>query len=296
MDALMLICKRNCSSCSKKTIVLPEDTSFFMNDEKKRAYYVVLCCFVLTLFQLSFCEIQLPRLISDGMVLQRDAEVKIWGWADEGEQVKVDFNSKIYKTTADADGRWAIHLCQQNAGGPYTMNIYAENHIALENILIGDVWVCSGQSNMELSMDRVSDRYLDVITNANNSAIRQFMVPRRYDFNKSHEDLTDGHWESVTAQSIHGFTATGYFFASFLFEKYGVPIGLINAALGGSPAEAWLSEDALKVFPEHLKTAIQYKDDAYVENVQKQDQTRQDAWNARLEKMGIRPDMFAVQD
>jgi len=164
------------------------------------------------------------------------------------------------------------------------MEINADNHITLKNIMIGDVWVCSGQSNMDLSMARVKDRYEDVIANSNNPAIKRFFVSKRYNFNTPQEDLQSGYWESANPESILRFTATGYFFAKALYEKYEVPIGLIHASVGGSPAEAWLSEDALKEFPAHLETAEKFKDSAYLNQIADKDKAVSDAWYSLLQQ------------
>src|SRR4030042_515721 len=242
----------------------------------------VLFCYLLFICQTAFCQVRLPALISDGMVLQRDTIVKIWGWADKGEKVKIDFNGKTYNTSAGADGKWEVLLSQLKAGGPYSMNIEADNHIILKDIMVGDVWVCSGQSNMELLMDRVKYRYPDVIADADYPAIRQFVVPDEYNFKQPQEDLKSGRWISANPESVPEFTAVGFFFAKELFEKYNIPIGLINASLGGSPAQAWLSEDALKAFPEYLATAEQYKDIAYINQIKEKDKTVNDAWYGRI--------------
>ncbi len=242
----------------------------------------LLCCHLLFICQTAFCEVRLPALISDGMVLQRDSNVKIWGWADEGEKVKISFNGKTYDAITAADGKWDVTLSRLNAGGPYSMDIEADNHIILKDIMIGDVWVCSGQSNMELTMDRVKYRYPDVIAGSDNPAIRQFVVPDEYNFKQPEEDLKSGRWASANPESIHEFTAVGFFFAKELYEKYQVPIGLINASLGGSPAQAWLSEDALKAFPEYLETAERFKDDTYIEQITNKDNAVSDEWYNRL--------------
>jgi len=244
-----------------------------------------LCFYVLFISQTAFCDVRLPLLISDGMVLQRDATVKVWGWAEAGEKVKINFNGKTYNSTAGTDGKWAVALSELEAGGPYTMEINADNHIILKNILIGDVWVCSGQSNMVLPMDRVKDLYADVIAQSDNPAIRQFLVPLRYDFKAPQEDLNSGRWESASPENILRFTATGYFFAKELFEKYHIPIGLINASVGGSPAEAWLSEDALKAFPEYAETAEKFKDSTYLNQIIEKDKAANDAWYSRLRQL-----------
>ncbi len=242
-------------------------------------------CFLLIIFQIAFCQVRLPLLVSDGMVLQRDAQVKVWGWAGAGEKVTITFNDKTYNAAADANGKWAVTLSSLKAGGPYIMDINAANHITLKNILIGDVWVCSGQSNMELSMDRVKYKYPDIIVNCDNPNIRQFVVPRKYVFESPQDNLESGSWVSANPQSILQFTAVGYFFAKDLYEKYKVPIGLINASLGGSPAQAWMSEDALKAFPAYLQTAEKYKDSAFRNQIAEKDKAVSDAWYGRINQL-----------
>src|SRR6266498_3697112 len=107
---------------------------------------IVTSCFCLLMFQISNAQVRLPRLIRDSMVLQRDAKIKIWGWASAGEKLTIKFNGKKLKAVADKDGRWLAWLPPMKAGGPYTMNIDASNHLTINDILIGDVWLCSGQS------------------------------------------------------------------------------------------------------------------------------------------------------
>ncbi len=244
----------------------------------------LLCFYVLLFSQVAFCQVRLPRLVSDGMVLQRGDSVKIWGWAAADEKVKISFSGKTYTDTTGKDGKWAVMLSELVAGGPYSMEISGSNHIILKNILIGDVWTCSGQSNMDLPMARVEERYKDVIANSKNPAIRRFFVSKRYDFNTPQEDLESGSWESANPESILRFTATGYFFAKALYEKYNVPIGLIHTSVGGSPAEAWLSEDALKEFPTHLETAEKFKDSDYLNQIANKDKAVSDAWYSLLQQ------------
>jgi len=241
------------------------------------------CIFLIS--QAVFCQVKLPLLVSDGMLLQRDASVKIWGWADAGEKVSITFDGKTYNTAAGEDGKWSVILSELKSGGPYTMDINAGNHITLKNVLIGDVWVCSGQSNMELPMSRVKYRYPDVIANADNPNIRQFIVPHVYDFQEPKEDLKSGRWVEANPKSVLEFSAVGYFFAKELYEKYRIPIGLINASLGGSPAQAWLSEDALKAFPEYLETAKKFKDSNSVNRIMEKDKAVSDAWYGRIQQI-----------
>ena len=232
----------------------------------------------------SFAGIRLPRLLSDGMVLQRDTGIRIWGWAAAGGKITISFLGKSYGASAGADGKWSVTLPVMEAGGPYSMEIKAGNSVNINNILIGDVWVCSGQSNMAIPMARVDDLYADEIAQCENPAIRLFIVPDRYDFKMPQEDLPSGVWESANPVSILKFTAAGYFFAKALFEKYHVPIGLINASAGGSPAEAWMSCEALNTFPVHMETVQLLKDDAFLNRTLETDGLQRSAWYEKLDR------------
>ena len=209
-------------------------------------------------------QVKLPRLIRDSMVLQRDIKLKIWGWASAGEKIVVKFNNKKYTTNTGTDGRWAIMLPPIKAGGPHTMKIEASNQIELKNILVGDVWFCSGQSNMVHQMSLHNILYDVDIKNANYPEIRHFWVPNRTDYNGPQKDLTGGFWKWANPTDVRDFSAIAYFFARKIYEKHRVPIGLINASWGGSPIEAWLSEDGFKAFPSLLGTIQKNKDTAYI--------------------------------
>jgi sialate O-acetylesterase len=246
---------------------------------------LVVISFILLISQMVFGAVKLPHLVSDGMVLQRDTNVKIWGWADANEKIAVSFNGHTFDTSAGSDGKWAVTFSDLKAGGPYIMDINASNHITLKDVMVGEVWVCSGQSNMELPMNRVKYKYPDIIAKAENPNIRLFNVPRRYDFQQPQDDLKSGKWVSANPKSVLDFTAVGYFFAKELNEKYNVPIGLINASVGGSPAEAWMSEDALKAFPAYLKTAEKFKDSNYIDQITKKDNAVSSEWNNRINQL-----------
>lgn len=232
----------------------------------------------------SFGEIRLPRLISDGMVLQQKTKVKVWGWAKTGEAITLQFNNQTYHTITDDSGKWLIKLQTPEAGGPYEMTLSGENQLKIRDILVGEVWVCSGQSNMVLPMERVKEKYAEIIAQTNNPLIRHFFIPTRYNFNKPLDDFTTGRWEAATPENILRFTSTGYFFAKDLFEKYHVPIGLINTSVGGTPVEAWISEDGLKAFPHHLALTEQVKDSAYINQIRKKEGAVTSQWYAKLRK------------
>jgi sialate O-acetylesterase len=229
-----------------------------------------------------FSQVRLPKLISDGMVLQRDTQLKIWGWASKKENISIRFIDSTYTATANNKGEWDIILSGLKAGGPYTMQIMANNSITIKDILVGDVWVCSGQSNMELPMSRVKPIYENEIANSENKFIRQFYVPQKYNFNKAECDFQSGSWKSANPENVLKFSAVGYFFQKELYDKYKIPVGVINASLGGSPAESWLSEDALNEFPEYYKEAQRFKDSSLIKQIEESDNKRINAWYALL--------------
>jgi sialate O-acetylesterase len=234
-----------------------------------RSCRLLLIVLIGTISMVCHGSVRLPKLISDGMVLQRDAKVALWGWADPGEAITVSINNKTYKATAAADGSWRLRMNEMKAGGPYQMVIKGQNTITLKDIMIGDVWFCSGQSNMVLNMERVKERYPQEIKGASFPAIRNFLVPTYSDVTKTYSDLPGGKWVVTSPETIFEFGAVAWFFAKALYEKHKVPIGIINASVGGTPAEAWISEDGLKEFPDLYSAVGQFKDTAYVAGLMK---------------------------
>jgi sialate O-acetylesterase len=238
--------------------------------------------FFLFLFPLGFraiAQVKLPRLVRDSMVLQRESPVKIWGWAAKGEKVTVRFNGRQYKTITGADGKWSVLLPPMKAGGPYTMDISASNIISLKDILIGDVWVCAGQSNMVHQMELHKETYAQDIAQANYPAIRHFFIPTLTDLTGPREDLPSGYWKAANPEDVRQFSVVAYFFAKAIHEKTRVPIGLINASVGGTPIEAWTSEAGLKEFPSLLQTIEKNKDTAYVNSLNRAALTSNQAIN-----------------
>ncbi len=211
-----------------------------------------------------YSQIKLPRLIRDSMVLQRDIPLTIWGWAAKAEKITLTLNGKSYHTTSNNDGKWSVLLPAMKAGGPYIMNIAGTNKIVLSDILIGDVWFCSGQSNMVHQMKLHSERYAKEIATANYPMIRHFFVPAITNLQGPQNDFPTGYWKSANPQDVLEFSAVAYFFATTIYEKYKVPIGLVNASGGGTPIEAWISEGGFKEFPDQLNTIQKLKDTAFV--------------------------------
>lgn len=246
-----------------------------------RTITLMLCIFCNMLFQ---AKVTLPNLVSDGMVLQRNQKLNIWGKADANEKVDVKFLNKNYKTTADQNGNWKIVLPEQKAGGPYTMTI---NEITLKDILIGDVWLASGQSNMELPMRRLTPLYSNEIKNANNQNIRFFTVPQKYNFKSPQTELDGGKWEATNSQTILNFSGVAYFFAKDVSEKNKVPVGIIHASLGGSPIQAWMDENSLKKYPEYLDEAKKWQNDDLIKSTESSEQALSKAWYTELDQSDI---------
>lgn len=207
-----------------------------------------------------FSQIRLPRLISDGMVLQSEKPIRLWGWASPNEAVSCQFKNLKIATKADVSGKWSLLLPPQKANEGGDMVFKGKNEVKISDVIFGDVWLCSGQSNMVTPMERVKEKYPDEITSANNPNIRFFFIPTLTNLQKTQEDFPSGEWKKANPKDILTFSAVSYFFAKATYEKYKVPIGLINPSVGGTPIEAWISEDGLKNF-ENLTNVIQRNKD-----------------------------------
>ncbi len=256
-----------------------------MNMNMKLKTKTQILIFLALLFSInSTGQVRLPKLISDGMVLQRGDSVKIWGWAAPGEEVRVDFICSHYQTRADVSGDWMVMLSPMQAGGPHTMKIEASNSITVSDILVGDVWLCSGQSNMELPVRRVRSLYEAEIAAAANNYIRSFTVPKNYVFKEPQMDLASGSWKTADPETVLDFSAAAWFFARDLYETCQIPVGLITSAFGGSPAEAWISEEGLKEFPDQYSELQRFKSDSLISTIEDSDRTRIQEWYSKLQQ------------
>ena len=202
-----------------------------------------------------FAAIRLPAFFSDNMVLQQQTNAAIWGWAKAGSKVQVtpSWNKKKYTIQAGADGKWKIKIPTPAAGGPYQLTISDGTPVTLKNILIGEVWFCSGQSNMEMPMKGFKDQPIvgsnDAIFNSTNNQLRIYTVPRAVE--RLAKDTTKtSFWKEATPENISNFSATAYYFGRLLQQQLKVPVALIHDSYGGSPAEAFMSAASLKKFPE----------------------------------------------
>jgi sialate O-acetylesterase len=202
----------------------------------------------------ALADIRLPRLVGDNMVLQRDAPVTIWGWADPGERIAIAFRDQRRNTRADAHGSWSVTLAPLAAGGPDAMRLAGHRTITLTNILVGDVWLASGQSNMQFPLQAqggfggVNDAAHEVAL-AHYPRMRLFQVARETGFAPREDVQSDG-WQAVTPATAARFSAVAYLFGRELHRRHAVPIGLIDSSWGGTPAECWIGAGSLRRFPE----------------------------------------------
>lgn len=200
-----------------------------------------------------FANARLPKIFGDNMVLQRDHSIPVWGWADSKEKITVQFNTQTKTVTADKNGKWRVDLASEKSGGPYQLVVKGKNTITFSNVLVGDVWVCSGQSNMEFSLQNSLGADKEIPT-ANYPEIRQFEVPKTI-ASVPKEDVTGGDWKLCSAATAGNFTAVGYYFAKEIHAALNIPIGLIHTSWGGTHVETWTSRQAFEESDE-FKTMI----------------------------------------
>lgn len=245
----------------------------------------VITCLLLLATSLQ-AEVKLPAIFSDGMVLQQAQLVRIWGTADAGEAVKVTFGDQSHSTLTDPSGKWSITLNPMNASAqPAELVAAGKNTITLKNVLVGEVWICSGQSNMQLTVQQAG-KAQEEIAAANHPQIRMFNVER-------HPSMTPeadckGVWKEATSASVGEFSAVGYFFGRHLHRVLKVPVGLINTSWGGTRVEAWTSREALEERPCAAEMLADWKDAVTQWDEPKElaafDKRKAD-WQARVQKI-----------
>lgn len=205
-------------------------------------------------------QLRLPALFDDNMVFQRNTQAPVWGWAYPGAEVSIraSWNDEEVKVKASSMGTWSADLHTPDAGGPYTVTVKSESELVLDNVMVGEVWICSGQSNMEWSMSAAADGREDIAA-ANIPGLRLFHVPKAgADYPQS---IGEGSWKVTTPESVAGFSAVGYYFGRRLYEELGVPIGLINVSWGGTPAEVWIPEDRVTSNPRFVEANARQRND-----------------------------------
>lgn len=245
---------------------------------------ILLLAVTLLTVSLADAEISLPQLFQSGMVLQRGKLIPIWGKAAPGELVTVRFNKKQYATTADAHGSWRINLPKMKAGGPYTLTV--GNHV-LTNILVGDVWLLSGQSNIDVTIERVYPQYPQEIDSYENNDVRLFRVQNETDVHGVRDDIkpTSINWKPLNKENAWLFSAVGYFLGKRMQEKTNVPQGIIVNSWGGTPIEAWISKDSLeRDYPMLVKRAQFFQSDDYVKSQTQTNMQADRQWRKLLQE------------
>ena len=243
-------------------------------------------------------KVTMPQLFQNGMVLQRGKAIPVWGKADAGETVTVTLNKKKVQTTADADGHWRVDLPQMKAGGPFTMEVISEEanseKLVFSDVLIGDVWLLSGQSNIDVTIERVYPNYTDEIDDFSLDKVRLFRVQNETSTHGVKDDIrpTNINWKPLTKQNAWLFSAVGSFLGKRMYEKtmvstnrHKVPQGIIVNSWGGTPIEAWISADSLKKdYPMLVKRAEFFQNDNYVKAQMQANGEAGRRWNELLDQ------------
>ncbi len=213
-------------------------------DSKKAYCYTIIVIIASISSHNSVAQLSVSKIFSDNMVLQREIEVPIWGWAKKGEKINISFDGKYYDTRSDKTGKWRVVLPEMDSGGPYDLVVKgSQGEISFSNIYVGDVWLCSGQSNMEWPVE-LSNNASEEVANASDQMIRHFKVPRSYS-EVPEVELEGGEWQTTNPENVGQFTAVGYYFAKAIRDHVDVPIGLLNSSWGGSRIEPWMHAEIL---------------------------------------------------
>jgi sialate O-acetylesterase len=213
-------------------------------------YLVLGACLICSVSQ---AQVRMPALFTDHMVLQREKSLPIWGFAQPGESVTVTFGKQSQTAITDPHGKWRVTLNAMPAGGPFDMTVAGSNTIRITDILIGEVWLCSGQSNMEQGIRFTLGKNWDQLKQMNHPRLRLFLVNKTV-ANTVQEDV-DAQWKACTEKTIMeggwgGFSAVGYYFGKRLLDELDVPIGLIESSVGGTPIEVWMAQSELEAEPD----------------------------------------------
>lgn len=237
----------------------------------------------------------LPRIFSDGMILQRNKPICVFGMDCPNQTIRILFKSLRYETKPNLEGRWSIELDECEAGGPYTLNIDGSELRIIHDVYVGEVWLLGGQSNMELPVSRTYDEFKEEIDHSNFPQIRQFHVPMNINFIEPQDQLVSGEWKAATQENIQDFSSVGFFFAKKLYEELNIPIGLIHTAVGGTPIQAWMSEESLNKVGGYEEEISYWRNPMTVEQDQLKDEMRINVWHKEsLEQdIGLQQNWFA---
>ena len=209
----------------------------------KKIVVAVFFCLVQTVF----AQISLPYIFSDNMVLQRGQKIPVWGFSSPNETIKVAFKKQLKETKANEKGEWMVYLNQEKAGGPYLLTVSGKNKITFKNVLIGDVWLASGQSNMEWNL-AATEGYDNELNQTKFPLIRHIKINKKIN-SLPQNNVTETHWDVANKQTIGDFSAVAYHFAKKMYQEKGVPVGIINSSWGGTVVETWIPRDAFEQSP-----------------------------------------------
>ena len=219
---------------------------------KKKYFVIALFLFIGTFIQ---AQTSVASIFSDNMVLQQNVKIPIWGFAKANETITIKFHNQTKKTVANKDGKWSVYLDNESAGGPFLLSIKGKTKIEIKNVLVGEVWLCSGQSNMEWTVGQ-SNNAKEEIANANFPTIRHIKIPKEIN-SIPNSDFKNASWQICSPETVADFTGIGYFYAKQLNQKLNVPIGIINASWGGTNIETWISREGFESSPEFKEMIAQ---------------------------------------
>lgn len=230
-------------------------------------------------------RLTLPRLLSDGCVIQRRKSIHIWGWDDAGSEITVNLAGESATGKCDDKGRFDVYLSAKESGGPYELVVSDDkgDSITVKDVMLGIVWLCTGQSNMELPINRVKDKYPELVNVEENKRISTFKIVEETCFEGPYEEHNTGSWKHVSKDTILDFSATAYFFANKLQSMTGQPVGLINASLGGSRASSWMSREMLEGYDELIAETDKYNDEAFRKERMEYNVAKDEKWTGELE-------------
>lgn len=213
--------------------------------KKITLFFLLTSPLILSAFS-ALADIRLPAIIGSHMVLQQNSDCKLWGWSEPAEKISVNgsWDTVNYRTVADGNGKWMLAIKTPKAGGPYAVSLKGNNEITLDDVLVGEVWDCSGQSNMEMSDSWGKQLYGDEMAAATNTNIHFFHIPKTT--SPYPQEDTKAHWVVCNPNDVKRFSMAGYFFGRQLQQTLNVPVGLINASWGGTPAETWTPKDSIE--------------------------------------------------
>ena len=254
---------------------------------------IVLLSIFISLSISIFSQLRLANIFGDGMVLQRNDSINIWGWSKPEDEVSVFLQGDEYNTISNKDGKWLVQTRHYSAGGPFNLKVKnSSEELFCKDVYTGDVWLCSGQSNMHMKMKSVKENYPEEFNLKENKNIRFVEVPSQINFNETESDIKNTNWSVLNSKSIYKFSAAAYFFAKNLQPKLNVPIGLIVSAVGGSPVESWMSEKSALNYKTVAKRLSEAKQEGFLQNLEKKYKENRNNWFLEAEGKLINNDIF----